>query len=295
METRQLRDFLRTTPRPNILGSAIRSVPHSVIALAVLATVSGCQAPAPADPAQQLSDSAKRISDTLRLATVTQQDGNFAAAVGLYRKLLDDGANSLQVRLGLGDSLLGTGDLSGAVEQYQVAATLAPRDPAPELGLGRVYLVEKKPASALASYDLALQDGPQNLVAFNGKGVALDLLDRHDEAQRVYRQGLAIDPSDRNIRNNLGLSLVFTKKYDEAITILTTLAQEPDATPRNRQNLALALGLDGDKNNAQMVASRDLDSADVANNLRYYDYVRGSGDANTITTQQLAPPVSVTR
>ena len=292
MDLGPLRYFVRSTPRSRGPGSAARSRPLGLIAVALLAMVSACQAPAPADPAQQLADSAKRISDTLRLAVVTQQDGNFTAAVGLYRKLLDDGADSVQVRLGLADSLLGTADLDGALAQYNIAATMAPRDPKPELGLGRVYLVQKKPASALASYDIALQDDPQNLVALNGKGVALDLMSRHEDAQRVYRQGLAIDPTDRDIRNNLGLSLVFSKKYQEAVTVLTTLAQDPDATPRNRQNLALALGLEGDKSNAEMVASRDLDSADVANNLRYYDYIRTGGDADAVTAQPLGPPAS---
>ena len=227
-------------------------------------------------------------ANSAQLAEVAHETQNYAAAVPLYRKLIDQGADTVENRLGLADSLLGTGDLDSAAAQYRRAETMAPQDPRPGLGLGRLYLVQHRPASALSAYSLVLQLDSHNLIAFNGKGVALDLMDQHDLAQHVYRRGLAIDPDDRTLRNNLGLSLVFSKNYTEAVTILTALAQDPRATPRNRQNLALALGLEGDKANAQMVAAHDLDNDDVQSNLRYYDYIRDGG--GTVPAHTLVPP-----
>jgi Flp pilus assembly protein TadD len=221
-----------------------------------------------------------RHKDMIKLAEATRQAGDFATAAGVYRKLVADGDTSLSTELGLADCLLGTGDLASAADAYKQAETEAPTDPRPEIGLGRLNLVEHKPAVALSAYALALQIDPTNLVAINGKGVALDLMGRHADAQQVYREGLIADPQDRTLRNNLGLSLIFSKKYDEAVAILTTLAQDSQATARNRQNLALALGMQGDKADAKMVASRDLDDDSVENNLRYYDYARSGPDTD---------------
>ncbi|MDC6700630.1 hypothetical protein, partial [Leclercia adecarboxylata] len=122
--------------------------------------------------------------------------------------------------------------------EYKLVENRAPTDARPEIGLGRLNLLKRQPALALAAYSLAPDDDPGNDVAANGRCVALDLLGRHGDDQQAYRAALLESPDDRTLRNNLGLSLVFTHNYDEAVTVLTELAQEPQATARNRQNLA---------------------------------------------------------
>ena len=235
-------------------------------------------------------NSSQRLKATIKVADAAREAGNFQTAVDLYRKAISQGADSLEIHLNLGEALLGTGDINGASTEYKLVENRAPTDVRPEIGLGRLNLVRRQPAVALAAYNLALQDAPGNLVATNGKGIALDLLGRHLDAQAVYRRGLLSSPDDRTLRNNLGLSLVFTKNYDEAVSILTALAQESDATARNRQNLALALGMQGDRTDAKMVAAHDLDDVSVENNLRYYDYMRGSPDVPAVDHFLAAPP-----
>jgi Flp pilus assembly protein TadD len=231
----------------------------------------------------------QRLEEIIRVADAARQSGNFSNAADLYRKAIAEGVDTLEIHLDLAESLLGSGDITAALSEYELVRDRAPTDARAEIGLGRLNLIRRQPALALAAYSLALQDSPGNLVAINGEGVALDLLGRHLDAQARYRQGLAENPDERTLRNNLGLSLVFTKDYDEAVAILTRLAQEPDATARNRQNLALALGMEGDSSDAKMVAAHDLDDASVENNLRYYDYMRGAAPAGGADPAIAAP------
>jgi len=92
---------------------------------------------------------------------------------------------------------------------------------------------------------------------------------------RRHRTGpLAIDPDDQSTRNNLGLSLALSGDYDQAIAILGKLTLEPGATPRMRQNLSLALGLKGAKEDAARVSHGDLDQASIDANQKYFDAVR---------------------
>ena len=250
--------------------------PHQVL------TTQGVQAP------PEIS-SAKRLEAIIKVADSERESGSFRNAADLYRKAIAEGVDTLEIHLNFAESLLGSGDIKDAASEYNLVENRAPADARPQIGLGRLNLVRRQPAVALAAYSRALQDDPGNLVATNGKGVALDLLGRHGDAQAAYRRGLQVDPDDRTLRNNLGLSLVFTKNYDEAVTILTGLAEEPGATARNRQNLARALGLQGDSSDAKMVASHDLDAKSVENNLHYYDYMRG-GAADPAIDHFLAPP-----
>ncbi len=104
--------------------------------------------------------------------------------------------------------------------------------------------------------------------------MALDLLERHQEAQQAYAAALAETPADKVLRNNYGLSLVLSGDYGKAVDTLTRLAEEPGATPRNRQNLALALGMQGKTGDAETVARQDLDDRAVKSNLTFYDQAR---------------------
>jgi Flp pilus assembly protein TadD len=151
-----------------------------------------------------------------------------------------------------------------------------PNNPEADIGLGQVELARHKPELAVADFDAALKKGGDPARVLNDKGIALDYAGRHREAQTCYRQGLSAAPDDHELRNNLGLSLALTGDYKRSIEILTELVQEPDATPRNRQNLALALGLEGDQDDARMVAKRDLDDGAVENNMKFYAAVKAT-------------------
>jgi Flp pilus assembly protein TadD len=110
--------------------------------------------------------------------------------------------------------------------------------------------------------------------ALNAAGIAFDLLGRSREAQQSYRAALALQPDDRAARNNLGLSLALSGAYEQAIAELSKLTLDPGATPRMRQNLALALGLKGDEAGMARVAKADLDEAAIAENQRFFAAMR---------------------
>jgi Flp pilus assembly protein TadD len=107
--------------------------------------------------------------------------------------------------------------------------------------------------------------------------VALDLLDRHAEAQEKYRSVLKSQPRHVAARNDLALSLALSGRYADALEILAPLAMSSTATPRIRQNLALIYGLMGDSRKAVAMGRMDLDEAGAESNQRFFERVKSEG------------------
>jgi Flp pilus assembly protein TadD len=100
--------------------------------------------------------------------------------------------------------------------------------------------------------------------------VALDLQDRHDEAQAAYQAALARRPGMTAAQVNLGLSLALTGATDRALAILRPLATDPAADGRVRQNLAVALALAGDAAGAGKVLAAELPPEKIETALAGY-------------------------
>ncbi|MGH6980906.1 MAG: tetratricopeptide repeat protein, partial [Stellaceae bacterium] len=229
----------------------------------------------------QLND---KSGSMLRLGDASRQAGDCGSAVRFYRMVKDRDDNKAELaaaRIGAADCELSMNALPDAERDYREAAKLTPKDPTPQIGLGRIAVVSHKPGEAIGYLDMAIKKGADAPFVWNDQGVAYDQLRRHKEAQAAYRAGLAKYPSDRALRNNLALSLAMTGDFHEAESLLRVLAADPAASRRTRQNLALVLGLAGNTEEARNVAQPDLDGAALDNNSRFYQYAHAmmTGDA----------------
>jgi len=66
------------------------------------------------------------------------------------------------------------------------------------------------------------------------------------------------------------MSLALGGEYGDAIDILRKVINSPAATATNRNNLALVLGMMGRYDDAALLLRRDLNRAEVKNNLDFY-------------------------
>ena len=75
----------------------------------------------------------------------------------------------------------------------------------------------KKHDEAIKACDKAIEVNPQNSNAWNNKGFALDHLNKPDEAIKAYEKAIEVNPQNSNAWNNKGFALSSLGKYDEAI------------------------------------------------------------------------------
>jgi Flp pilus assembly protein TadD len=101
------------------------------------------------------------------------------------------------------------------------------------------------------------------------QGAVLDQMGRHDEAQRYYATALKIVPDEPSVLSNLGLSYALSKDLVRAESTLRRATTQAGADTRVRQNLALAVGLQGRLAEAQTIAHVDLPSEEPAANVSY--------------------------
>ncbi|MCQ4631706.1 tetratricopeptide repeat protein [Shinella sp. CPCC 100929] len=103
----------------------------------------------------------------------------------------------------------------------------------------------------------------------SAEGAILDQLGRAGDARQRYREALDLNPNEPSVLSNLGMSYLLAKDLKTAETYLHSAASQPGADSSVRQNLALAVGLQGRFQEAENIARRELTSEQAEANVAY--------------------------
>ncbi|MGE0431210.1 MAG: tetratricopeptide repeat protein [Planctomycetota bacterium] len=124
-----------------------------------------------------------------------------------------------------------TGDLSGAIEDYDAA--LRQRTDLHELWVGRgaARLKLGEAESALRDLDRALQLAPESVSALIGRGNALKALGRLDEALEMYTAAIAASDQDTTTWHSRGNFYGDTGQWELSIRDYTKALEFKDALP----------------------------------------------------------------
>ncbi len=132
------------------------------------------------------------------------------------------------------------------------ASMEAERHPASDLvSQGEAELAAGRPRQAMALFEQALAQAPNDPRAHLDLGLVLELGNEFDEAERAYRAALALDPRFPEVLNNLGLLLRDLERPDEAVPLLRLAVTEKPGFGEAWLNLAMALEESGDDAGAE--------------------------------------------
>lgn len=242
-------------------GTALRLA--GILLLGVLAACSrdrgpryGTQSPT---PSVREMDTASR----LRIAEAAEAGGNVEIAASLLAAAAAAEPNRADVQARLAAALARAGNLPQAEEVLRRAQERNPNDPNLQLQLGRLRLRTGAGQEALGIFDRLIASQPSNAEALEGRGLALDLLDRPAEAQQAYVAARALAPSDMRIAGNLGFSLLLEGRGREARDVLEPFAGRANMPPRMRTSLAIARAMTGDRDGAMAVLGPDVTPQDL--------------------------------
>lgn len=130
-------------------------------------------------------------------------------------------------------------------------------------------IASNRPQEALRPLALLAQAEPDNWRARSALGVALDQVGRYADARRAYQEALALQPNDPGVMTNMGVSFLMEGEPEQAEPVLRQAADLPGAPPQARQNLAIALALQGRFAEAEQLERMDLPAGVVSQNQSY--------------------------
>ena len=172
-----------------------------------------------------------------------------------------------------------------AVTFAEQAVALSPRDASYRALLGRMYLAAGRFGSASQAFGDVLALDPTDAKAALNLALAQTATGEWVAARETLTAHSArISPADR------GLALALAGDPAGGIALLSEAARDPAATATVRQNLALALALDGRWVDARTVASVDMAPAQVDQRLTEWAAFARPGHA----AQQVAALLGVT-
>jgi len=218
------------------------------------------------------------VKAMIRAGDKSRERGDFNAAAAFYTRAHEAEPDNVGPLIGLGKALAMGGAPRRSAEAFRKSLVIDPDNAEARRGYGNAMIAMDQADLAVQEFEKVLAAHPRDYMAYNGLGVAYDAVGNHTKAQEYYYAGLEIVPGDVSLRNNLGLSLAFAGHFKGAIEILRPLALRPGASPRDRQNLALAYGLAGDTFNAEKFSRMDMDGSSVQRNLNYYAALRKMTD-----------------
>ena len=96
-------------------------------------------------------------------------------------------------------------DYSNAIESCDEALNLNRKSPDAWFNRGLVFDRKQQFEEALKNYDYALRYNPKHIKALNNKGTVLGQLERWDEAKACFHKVLQIDPENKDAKENLSL------------------------------------------------------------------------------------------
>jgi tetratricopeptide (TPR) repeat protein len=133
-------------------------------------------------------------------------------------------------------------DHEGAIADFQDLLKLDPSSVDAMNGLGFECLVKKDEAGAIQWFDKAVAVDPKNQETWFNLGVADDGTGKYVASETAYRKALdqdSLSELSRKIRLNLGISLARRERWDEAIAVCQRLVDLYPDYRKAQNNLQL--------------------------------------------------------
>jgi Flp pilus assembly protein TadD len=242
------------------------------------------------EPLRPVARNDTPIGGFFRTAATSSQDRfDYQSAAKYYQNLYNRDPGDVEALLGLVRNLRNVGLAGKSIalledtlpENLEVFAVRAE--------LGKSLVASGRANDAIEVLTKMLEEVPDDWELLFALGIAYDLINDPENAERTYRAALEISPQNANIINNLSLSLALSGKIDDGIALLEDIVLSASSTPHIRQNLALLYAMKGDIAAARQLVEQDLSSDLVENNIKYYErYFARAGGAKPLEAVQVS-------
>lgn len=202
-----------------------------------------------------LENAPKDIDLTYRVAELHKQMGKPQFALHMLERIIAAEPTHINALTDAAKILLQNKELAKATDYF-----------ARVTALDQARLKEK--ANIQSFY--AGTDASSPLDAYNGLGVAYDLMGSYDKAKEMYALSLQIDPYSPVVLTNMGYSHYLSGNYSAAISAFHKAIDAAPSYERSWTNLGLVYARMGRYNKAFQTLKRVMEDAQAYNDLGYF-------------------------
>jgi protein O-mannosyl-transferase len=175
-----------------------------------------------------------------------RQTSMYADGVKLYETTLARNPNCWMAHNNLGLTLAANGDPNTAIEHYQLAIGLFPKNAAAFNNLGNALTDAGRQTEAINAFREALTLKPDSPEFLNNFAVALMSANRFPEAIKTLEDAVRLRPDYADAHTNLGLAFDQSGKIPQAIEQYRQAVQVNQNSATAHYNLGNILGRSGD-------------------------------------------------
>ncbi|ALN71962.1 MULTISPECIES: tetratricopeptide repeat protein [unclassified Aureimonas] len=201
------------------------------------------------------------------LSSMTSEE--LSGAIRIYGASYERDPKNKDVGLAYASALQTAGRNDQSLAVMQQVAIAHPNDRDVLGAYGKALAAAGELPKALETIRRAQTPDQPDWRLLSAEGAILDQLGQPDKARIVYEKALTLEPNEPSILSNLGMSSLLQNDLKGAETYLSRAASKPGADPRVRQNLALAVGLQGRFGEAEKIASDVLSPDEARANVAY--------------------------
>ena len=139
-----------------------------------------------------------------------------------------------------------------------------------------------------------LEAAPRDWRPLSLLGVAYQQVRRPDDAKEAWNEALRLSPDNADVLTNAAIARIGEGDAPSAEILLRRAAAQPGAGLQVRQNLALALGLQGKMGEAEQILRRELPPEQAEQNLRWLRARATPGATPTTASAQAPAPTATT-
>lgn len=208
--------------------------------------------------------------------------GELRSAVDAYGRQYEANPKNKEIGLAYAAALQMAGRNDQSLAVMQQVAIAHPEDRSVLAAYGKALAAAGDLPKALETIRRAQTPDYPDWRLYSAEGAILDQLGQSAEARALFEKALVLKPNEATVLSNLGMSYLLADDLPSAERYLRAALQQPDGDARIRQNLALAIGLQGRFEEAEDVAAGTLSPTEAKSNVAF---LRGMLAQNTTWSQ----------
>ncbi len=189
----------------------------------------------------------------------------------------------------LAQALRELGQYDQAAETAQGVLVVQPANVEAMLEVGRAHIARGQAFYGIAALEQAKAAAPRDWRPLSLLGVAYQQVRRPDDARAAWNEALRLSPDNADVLTNAAIARIGEGDAPSAEILLRRAAGQPGASLQVRQNLALALGLQGKTAEAEAILRRDLPPEAADSNLRWLAARMQPGQAPSPAVAETSP------